>query len=370
MEKKNLIIITLDGLRVDRLEYAPYFKSLFDSNLSFENMITAAPYTFASMHAIFSSMYPSTNGVNAYYNMFKFKKEQIKTLAQYFKELEYQTYAQVLNDCVLPSQGVDKIEVHKIGDDQIELHKNRITELSEEGPFYGYFQYTNIHDQTVINSKEYTDEDEGYFGEEAKKRNTQKFIEITKETDLYVKEIMDHLKALNILDDTIVIFHADHGTSEGEKKGEKLYGAFVYDYTIRTFCTIINPNIDKKVHATQCRTIDLMPTILEIYGLEIDNKYNAIQGKSLYKNFTEEKVAFTETGGLFGPWPSRKEHNVFSVRKMNRKIIYNKTPDTWEFYNLEDDKEEVINLIDKDKEEVSEYKALFKQIAKDNNIIL
>ena len=64
----------------------------------------------------------------------------------------------------------------------------------------------------------------------------------------------------------------------------------------------------------------------------------------------EDRIAFSETGGLNGPWPSHKEHNVFCTRIREWKLIYNKTPNTWEMYNLENDPEEKNNIFDKKNE--------------------
>lgn len=77
LEDYNIILINLDGLRFDKLDLCPTLKSLKEDSYFFNNMHTVAPYTFASLHAIFSGMYPSKNGVNGYYNIFKFKNTEI-----------------------------------------------------------------------------------------------------------------------------------------------------------------------------------------------------------------------------------------------------------------------------------------------------
>jgi arylsulfatase A-like enzyme len=61
----------------------------------------------------------------------------------------------------------------------------------------------------------------------------------------------------------------------------------------------------------------------------------------------EERIAYSETGGLGGPTPSPEEHNVQSVRTSKWKLIYNKTNKKKELYNLEEDKEEKNNLAGK-----------------------
>ena len=140
----------------------------------------------------------------------------------------------------------------------------------------------------------------------------------------------------------------------GEKIGEKAYGSFTYDYTIKVFCGFLIPNTVGKEIKFQTRTIDIMPTILNILKMKIDESYEQLQGSSLTPLIEckekEDRIAFSETGGLKGPWPSRNEHNVFCIRLKKWKLIYNKTPNTWEMYNLEKDPEEKNNIVNKNKE--------------------
>ena len=69
----NIIFINLDGLRRDKVDLCPTLKLLKQQSIYFSGMKTVAPYTFASLHSVFSGMYPSRNGVNGYYAIFRFK---------------------------------------------------------------------------------------------------------------------------------------------------------------------------------------------------------------------------------------------------------------------------------------------------------
>ena len=82
-----------------------------------------------------------------------------------------------------------------------------------------------------------------------------------------------------------------------------------------------------------------------------------------------ERITFTETGGLNGPWPSPSEHNVFSIRLENKKIIFNKTPGTWEYYDLNEDPEENKNIFDKDSQEIQKKMDLLLKIMEENNSV-
>lgn len=55
-------------------------------------------------------------------------------------------------------------------------------------------------------------------------------------------------------------------------------------------------------------------------------------------------MTFTETGALHGPHPSPEESNVFCAKTDTHKIIYNKTTNKFELYDLVNDKYETTNL--------------------------
>ena len=75
-----------------------------------------------------------------------------------------------------------------------------------------------------------------------------------------------------------------------------------------------------------------------------------MQGAS-FLNFmsgtADDRIAYSETGGLGGPTPSPDKHNVKAVRTDKWKLIYNETNKNKELYNLESDREERNNLIGK-----------------------
>ena len=144
----------------------------------------------------------------------------------------------------------------------------------------------------------------------------------------------------------------------GEKIGERAYGIFTYDYSIRTFAYFIQPKIfPQGMEISELtETIDIMPTILN--ALEIPEKTSClkIQGKNLLeyiknskasepRNEFDGRFAFSETGGVEGPWPSPKEPNVMCIRNFKWKLIHNLTPDNWELYDIEKDPHENENLI-------------------------
>jgi len=370
----NIILINIDGFRKDKVDLCPTLKKFKENNVYFPNMFTAAPYTFASLHAIFSGMYPSQNGVDAYYNMFKFKKDELTTLAQLLKNAGYYTCCDIISEAVMPRQGID--EWNLFDEETVNFkqrHKELITKLSSKPKFFLFLHYTEIHKNLVREVvKKYKQEsiDDGFFT--AQQENNHRYNLYLPSCDDYMRTIIDTLEKNNILNKTILIFFSDHGTSIGEKKGEKFYGVFVYDYTINVFCIIHIPNESPKVINTHCRTIDIFPTIVEFAGINLGNKIQKIQGESLLpliKNSNNvNREIFVETGGLYGPWPSAKKHNVFCVRINNKKLIYNDTPETWELYDLEKDPQELNNIYNDKSDEIKNLKKKLIFYLKENNI--
>jgi len=372
-ENYNIILINIDGFRKDKIDFCKNLKEIQNDSLYFSNMNTVAPYTFASLHSVFSGLYPSKHGVNGYYNIFKFKKDQITTFPEILQQNGYFTSYDIIDDSVIPSQGFDE---KNIFDEKTVNFKTRhskiIKELVSKKKFFLFLHYTETHkylvDAVIQKYKQESNDDE-YFHNF--KENDERFNSYMPYCDDYLKTIIETLKQEKIYEKTILILFADHGTSLGEKRGEKFYGVFCYDYTINVFCMIKIPNTKKQFIDNQCRTIDIFPTILELANIPYDNS-SELDGKTLFSfldnSTTDERDVFVETGGLYGPWPSPEKHNVFCVKSKGKKLIFNETPNAWEFYNLNSDPCELANIYDENSEDVKNLKKLLIDHMKKNQI--
>ena len=182
-----------------------------------------------------------------------------------------------------------------------------------------------------------------------KKKNELRYDNLFQESEIYLDEILEKIYQLDIDKNSIILVISDHGISVGEKIGERAYGAFCYDYTLRTFSYFLIPNYKSKEITQQIRTIDLMPTILDYLEIIPDNNYSNLDGMSLLPLIKDESLlesyAFSETGNPLHEKAPPKEPNVKSIRTSKWKLIFNEHNNSKELYNLESDPSENQNLI-------------------------
>ncbi len=344
----------MDGARLDRIINGKNYSNLIKNSIFFPKTVTYAPYTIAALHAVFSGTYGHKTGVNSYWSSPKFKKDEYKTLSLYLQENGYFTYADVINNLVLPKIGFDSFVVHdELNDDLTNRHKLLLEEMKKKSEqnkdFFLYLHYSNIHTgimQEVL--KKYDNFSKEYF---SKKNENEKFYdELFEKADCYLGEIILHCKKLDLIKNSLIVIISDHGISIGEKIGERAYGVYCYDYTLISTALFYHDSLPKKTIKNQIRSIDLLPTILEMLSISIDSNYKSMDGKSLMpiiNGNNEKRIAFSQSGNPLTNKQPPKEPNIFSIRTDKWKFISNVYNHSEELYDLENDPFEENNLINK-----------------------
>jgi len=353
MKGKNLIIICIDGGRLDRALNSKVFKHLAAKGVFFPQTITYAPYTNSAIHALISGSYGNRNGCSSYWHSIKFKKNEFKTLTEYLHDADYFTHADTPSDLVLPNSGFDKFEVYDESVvDLTERHKElleNMKQINDQGKnFFLYLHYESIH-TGILNPvlKAYDNYSKEYF--ESRKINEERYDKLFSNAENYIENLLEKMGQLEFWKNSVILVTSDHGISVGEKFGERAYGAFCYDYTIKTFAYYISSDFGSKEIPEQVRHVDFMPTILDQLNIELDENFKPLDGVSLIPLINEEpfdeKIAYTETANPLDTNVPPKEPNTKSVRTSKWKLIYNEHNDTKELYNLEKDPAETNNLI-------------------------
>ena len=349
--KKNIIFICTDGVRQDFINNYRSFVDLSKKGLLFSKVITYAPYTIASLHAVFTGIYGNRNGVDNYYGGARFNNEKCKTLTSYLNDSDYYTVADIINELVIPHSGFDDLTIQTHDKDILIKHREIIKKcgsLKKSGKYFFAFLHCDyIHDSLVRDViSEYDDFSKEYF--ENKDNNKVRYSSYVKKIDSYLDIIYKDIQKENIEDSIILIF-SDHGCSLGERVGEKVYGSFCYDYTINTFGIFIHDELfPNKNIKNVIRTVDFMPTVLDIVGIPLSKNNMKLDGESLI-NFINNiestpRIAFCETAGLGGPYSSPNSPNVHCIRTDKWKLIFNRIPKTYELYKIENDPNEKNNL--------------------------
>ena len=355
MNRKNLIIIMIDGGRLDRAQNSPVFNELKAKSVFFSNSITYGPHTIAAMHAVFSGSYGTRTGTNSYWTTFKFKKDKFKTLTEYLKDNNFYTHADVINELVIPKQGFDNFIVHdELNDDLTKRHKELLkkiqTTAKENKNFFLYLHYSKIH-TGIMNEvlKVYNNSSKEFFDNRTK--NEQRYDTLFKNAEIYLQSILDEINNLGLEKNSLILVMSDHGISVGEKFGERAYGAFCYDYTLRTFTYFLSEEFISREITQQIRTVDFMSTILDYLEIPFDNNYGKLDGVSLMPLIRgisiPEQIAYSETGNPLDKKEPPKEPNTKSVRTSKWKLILNQYDNSKELYNLELDPNEEKNLFGK-----------------------
>lgn len=172
--------------------------------------------------------------------------------------------------------------------------------------------------------------------------------EITYNAD-QVGRLLDELDNLGIADNTIVVFTADHGHSLGEHNYWYHHGEFLYDASMSIPLFIKAPGQLEPggVVEEQVRSIDVMPTLLSLAGLE------AVETDGVDLTREQAGPAFMETDISYFKWNKRRyvkgvNGKLRGIRTSDWKMVYTpkKGPGVWELFNLKEDPEELINLFD------------------------
>jgi choline-sulfatase len=280
----NVLLVTLDTTRADHigcygfpLARTPRLDGLAREGVRCADAVSAAPITLPSHSTILTGLYPPAHGVrdNGSYAL----GDDAVTLAERLKSAGYRTQAivsaLVLNRRYNLTQGFDGYDDDLWSEDEAKLFMirsrpgGRTAERAaswldgwarestpeKRRPFFLWMHLFDAHQPYRATGADRALAPSSYDAEIAV-------------LDRSVGRVLDELKKLGALDDTLVIVTADHGESLGEH-GEKTHGVFIYDATVRVPLLLRSPRLlpPGKVYNGAVRSVDLVPTILAALGL-------------------------------------------------------------------------------------------------------
>ena len=364
----NIIFVLLDGARCDRIHTSKDFMELKKAGCLFNNVTAAYPYTFPAINSMFTGMFGKENGVDAYYKMFKLK-DSIAFLPEILQENGYFTSCDLISDKVISSRGFDIHQSHnEYEDDLIIKHPELIKKSFKEAngqPIFTFLQFSRIHTITVSEVlKKYEWDDAEFY--QKKSDNMKNYDKAFQQSVVYAKKIVQTIEELGKSTETVIVFFSDHGTGVGERFGERNYGVYTYEETIRTFHLFLGTGIVKNhVCDKLVSSLQLFPTIMDLCQIKFDSQTNLPSLMPYFVGNLDTKIelpyVFSETGGLQGPFPSPKEPNVFCIKNSRYKLIFFKTSKEWKMFDLIKDPREEENIFGK---QIKEEKVLQDKLTK------
>jgi arylsulfatase A-like enzyme/cytochrome c-type biogenesis protein CcmH/NrfG len=297
----NVVLVTADTLRADKLgcygnrEVAtPNLDRLAEAGILFESAATATPVTLPSHASILTGTYPLFHGVRE--NGARALGKERSTLAEVLKAKGYRTGAFV-GAFVLDSrwgldQGFDRYSddftaTRRRGDEVLD-DALKWMDSARGGKFFSWIHFFDPHapyePPEPFRSRYAGDANGLYDGEVAY-------------VDSLMGRLLDWIDGAGLADQTLVVFLADHGESLGEH-GELTHGFFLYDATMRVPFLLRAPS--GLAHGLripeQVRTIDVVPTVLDLLGIDPPGE---VQGASLVPLIAgkseEERAAYGES---------------------------------------------------------------------------
>lgn len=304
-EKTNVLLITLDTTRADRLgcyghtgASTPTLDALAAKGMLFEDAQSIAPLTLPSHATMLTGLFPREHGLRV--NGKSKLGDSIPTLATILKGRGYRTGAFV-SAFVLDKQfglnrGFDRY------DDEVEIQHSGANVLEAERPAGAVtaraLEWLNTQsNQPFFCWLHYYDPHEPYMPPPAfRGRFRNPYDGEIAYMDSELAKVISWLERRGLQDQTLIVVAGDHGESFGEH-GEMGHAAFIYETNLHVPLFFIHPKVVKlgRVKAP-VSLVDLFPTMLDLFGLPHPE---GLRGQSLVAALTggqpEARTCYAES---------------------------------------------------------------------------
>jgi len=364
----NVLLVTIDTLRADRVGCYGYSKietpnldQIARQGVLFENAVAAAPLTAPSHASMMTGAYPTVHQVRNTGGFVLPPSET--TLAKILQEQGWDTAAfigssvlkkrfglnqgfAVYDDDMPAAGGSAQAEPERRAEEVVD----RAVKWLEGQAGKPFFLWVHVYDPHIPYDPP------SPFREKYRDRPYDGEIAYT---DQQLGRLFESVARKSASGNTLIAVLSDHGESLAEH-GEYTHGVFLYDATLRIAFLMAGGSIPAGVRVKQqARTIDLLPTVLELAGG--GQAPAGVQGTSLAPSFSGKEVAtaysYAET--LF-PKLNMGWAELRAMRTNRWKYIRAPKP---ELYDLAQDPGETTNVIANHAAEVQELEGRLKAVS-------
>lgn len=369
--KPNVILISLDTLRADRLgaygysrDTSPTIDALANEGAIFYNHVSVSSWTLPTHVSIFSGLYPTTHGVTR--DGMKIGKDT-DLMAEVLARSGYRTFAFTGGHYVGKRYGFDRGFESYLNSDgmtidskrgfysSIKLTMQKVKELSKEERFFIFLHTFDIHCPYNPPEPYYSlFKSDGAATIEADKCGVTFYNKrgVSKEEALYISDrydgsirwaddnlklLLDFLKSEDLYDNTIIIITSDHG-EEFLEHGQIGHQESLHRELLMTPLIITGPGVKRSKIASPVSQIDILPTLLDLIKVTIPAD---VQGLSLVPY-----VHGSVKEDLTRPHFSELDRKILLRSKitLNEHIIHDLDIDKAKLYDLVNDPTEQRDL--------------------------
>jgi len=368
---ENVLLVTIDTLRADRLgcygygpARTPVLDGLAAEGVRFEHARAHAPTTLPSHATLLCGTYAPYHGARA--NGLYVVGPENRTLAEILGERGYQTAAVVASFVLDGRFGLAQGFDHYDDDASSMVKETDFSDATRRAPAVNEAALRRIEafdDRPWFLWVHYFDPHAPYspppeFAKHFSADISGRYDAEVATVDHYLGELLDALDESGRGRDTLVVVTSDHGEGFPGPHDELTHGTYVYPDTLAVPLVFHAPGVlAPRVDSTHvARHVDLVPTVLDLLGLEIPETQGRSLRPALFGEPQEDAPSYAES---VLPWETMGWSPLFSVRHSGWKLIEAPRP---ELYDLDADPEQLRNLYRSDHEEVSRLRDLLASI--------
>jgi arylsulfatase len=320
-KRLNVVVVLEDALRSDRMsgygyarETTPVKDKFAKRGITFLNAFSQATHTRSSCTSLMTSLYPSATGV---WNASEMLDNRYLTLAEILRSQGFATASFTQNVNAGPNVGLHQGFSSLFGFETLGQRANELYEadalrewlkvnsernfflylhlLDPHGPYDPPEAFTAAYKKSYIGGKDRVKKDNLLDPDwlEIPTIQSRNFLydQEIRYNDLYFESFLKTLEENNLLEDTLIIFIADHG----EHLGEHLiweHSSPGYVQVLKVPLIMVYPKklpVDRRIQQP-VQLLDIMPTILDLANINKDKLL--IQGDSLLSLIYDEKLDF------------------------------------------------------------------------------
>ncbi|PWD98982.1 sulfatase [Marinilabilia rubra] len=244
---------------------------------------------------------------------------------------------------------------------------------NKKRPFFLNFWLYNVH--TPLQARKEKIEKYKALVDSSLLQKNPAYAAMVEHMDDAVGAVINELKALDLYENTIIVFTSDNGglIGRGKRKITSNYPlrsgkGDAYEGGVRVPLIIKTPSMQNQRGSISSEPVvspDLMPTLIDLAGLNVEgNVKSRFDGVNL-SPLLDDVEADIQREVIFWHYPHYHGEGATpysAVRKEGWKLIHFYETDTYELYNLKKDIGEKENLFDMNKQKASELKNALKRM--------